>query len=71
MNIGEPLKELGDIDYMPLRDRILSLDDKTWNENISRQEMFDVHRKTSSLVMVFCDGWPDITVSKDSSIISK
>ena len=32
MNIGEPLKELGDIDYSPLRDRILSLDDKTWNE---------------------------------------
>jgi hypothetical protein len=65
MNIGEPLKELGDIDYMPLRDRILSLDDDTWDENVSRQEMFDVHKKTSSLVMVLCDGWPEMTVSKE------
>jgi len=65
VNIDEPLKELGDIDYMPLRDRILSLDDKTWNENLSRQEMFDVHKKTSSLVLVFCDGWPEMTVSKE------
>ena len=65
MNIGEPIKELGDIDYMPLRDKILSLDANTWDENVSRQEMFDVHKKTSSLVLVFCDGWPEMTVSKE------
>ena len=42
MNIGEPLKELGEIDYLPLKDRILSLNDDAWNANLSRQEMFDV-----------------------------
>ena len=63
MNIGEPLKELGEIDHIPLRDRILSLDEVAWNQNLSRQEMFDVHKKTSSLVMIFCDGWPEINIS--------
>ena len=48
-------------------DQILALDDQSWNENLSRQEMFDVHKKTSSLVMVFCDGWPELTVSKEKA----
>ena len=65
MNIGEPLRELGEIDHVPLRDRILSLDEVAWNQNLSRQEMFDVHKKTSSLVMIFCDGWPEINISKE------
>ena len=65
MNIGEPLRELGEIDHIPLRDRILSLDEVAWNQNLSRQEMFDVHKKTSSLVMIFCDGWPEINISKE------
>jgi len=65
MNIGEPLRELGKIDHIPLRDRILSLDEVAWNQNLSRQEMFDVHKKTSSLVMIFCDGWPEINISKE------
>ena len=53
MNIGEPLRELGEIDHIPLRDRILSLDEVAWNQNLSSQEMFDVHKKTSSLDMMF------------------
>ena len=56
MDIGTPIRDLGEIDAQPLIDQILALDDQSWNENLSRQEMFDVHKKTSSLVMVFCDG---------------
>ena len=51
MDIGTPIRNLGNIEAQPLIDKILSLDDKSWNENLSRQEMFDVHKKTSSLVM--------------------
>ena len=67
MDIGTPLRELGDINAEPLIDAILSLDDGRWNENLSRQEMFDVHKKTSSLVMIFCDGWPELVVSKEKA----
>ena len=57
MDIGTPLRDLGEINAEPLIDSILSLDEESWNENLSRQEMFDVHKKTSSLVMIFCAGW--------------
>ena len=67
MDIGTPIRDLGGIDAQPLIDQILALDDQSWNENLSRQEMFDVHKKTSSLVMVFCDGWPELTVSKEKA----
>ena len=67
MDIGTPLRDLGEINAQPLIDKILSLDEESWNENLSRQEMFDVHKKTSSLVMVFCDGWPEMVVSKEKA----
>ena len=47
MDIGTPIRDLGEIDAQPLIDQILALDDQSWNENLSRQEMFDVHKKTS------------------------
>ena len=43
MNIDQPLKDLGSIDYEPLRDAIINLDEDVWHENESRQEIFDVH----------------------------
>ena len=67
MDIGTPLRDLGEINAKPLIDSILSLNKKSWNANLTRQEMFDVHKKTSSLVMVFCDGWPELTVSKEKA----
>ena len=66
MNIGQPIKELGDINYEPLRDKILSLSDKEWDDNAIRQETFDLHKNTSSLIMIFCDGWPELTITKES-----
>ena len=67
MDIGTPLRDLGEINAEPLIDSILSLGEESWNENLSRQEMFDVHKKTSSLVMIFCDGWPELVVSKEKA----
>ncbi|GIS40761.1 MAG: hypothetical protein Ct9H90mP13_06070 [Pseudomonadota bacterium] len=67
MDIGTPLRDLGEIDAKPLIDKILSLEDASWNENLQRQETFDVHKKTSSLVMIFCDGWPELVVSKEKA----
>ena len=67
MNIDQPLKDLGSIDYEPLRDAIINLDEDVWHENETRQEIFDVHKKTSSLMLVFCDGWPELKVKKEDA----
>tara|TARA_B100001559_G_C16240428_1_gene502104 strand:- start:145 stop:720 length:576 start_codon:yes stop_codon:yes gene_type:complete len=67
MNIDSPLRELGPVDSEALRDIILSLDDETWRENLTRQEEFEVHRSTESVVMYFVDldQWPDVEVTKE------
>ena len=45
MDIGTPLRDLGEINAKPLIDSILSLNKESWNANLTRQEMFDVHKK--------------------------
>ena len=66
MDIDEPLRELGPVDVAELRDTILGLDDEFWLQNLQRQQEYEVHRSTRSVVMVFTDGsgWPDIEVKK-------
>lgn len=66
MDIGVPLRELGEVDSSPLREEILAQDAVAWNEDNYRQAEYDVHKLTESIVLVFTDGsnWPDIEVSK-------
>lgn len=68
MDIGVPLRDLGDIDSSALQDAILAVDDQVWLENDYRQKAYDVHYQTQSLMMLFVetDGWPSIEVSKHS-----
>ena len=68
MDIGIPLRDLGQVDSAALRDVILSVDDQYWLENSYRQEAFDVHAQTQSLMMLFVDTerWPDIEVSREA-----
>lgn len=67
MNIDSRLRELGAIDAAPLVDAILALSDEAWREEKVRQESFDVHRQTESVVMVFVnlEAWPTIEVLKE------
>ena len=67
MDIDEPLRELGAVDVEALRDAILGLDEESWLQNTQRQQEYEVHRSTQSVVMVFTDGsgWPDIEVKKE------
>jgi len=65
MNIDTPLRDLGEIDIAPLREVILAQDREAWLEQTHRQEAYDVHYNTESIVMVFCDGWPKVTISKE------
>ncbi|MCB1695449.1 MAG: aspartyl/asparaginyl beta-hydroxylase domain-containing protein [Pseudomonadales bacterium] len=67
MDIGVPLRELGEYDIAPLRDVILAQDESVWLGNTYRQQAYEVHQQTQSIVMVFTDGagWPDIEVRRE------
>jgi len=67
MDIGEPLRDLGEYDITALRDVILAQDEDVWLGNTYRQQEYEVHQQTQSIVMVFTDGsgWPDIEVRRE------
>ena len=66
MDIGVPLRELGEYDIAPLRDVILAQDESVWLGNTYRQQAYEVHQQTQSIVMVFTGaGWPDIEVRRE------
>jgi hypothetical protein len=65
MDIGQSLRELGSVDATALIDSVLSQDAKAWHANQYRQNAYAVHLQTESLVMVFCDGWPELTVTRE------
>lgn len=60
MDIGVEQKLLGQIDIAALRAAILSQDDLAWQEQALRQQHYEVHKDTESIVMLFCDEeWPE------------
>lgn len=67
MDIGEPLRELGPVDVGVLQAAILGQDEAAWHEEEIRQEAYEVHKQTESIVLVFTDGsgWPEIEVHKE------
>lgn len=67
MNIDTPLRELGPVDVQVLRETILAQEEEAWKEDKYRQEAFEVHHATESIVMLFVqiDRWPDIVVNKE------
>ena len=68
MDIDVPLRELGTIAVAPLSEAILSLPRAAWLDNQQRQQDYDVHRNTESVVLIFTDGegWPEITLTRES-----
>lgn len=67
MDIDTRLRELGEVDAAALSAAILSLDDKAWHEEELRQQEFEVHRQTLSVVLVFVnlDSWPELEIIKE------
>lgn len=67
MEFSDPLKDLGAIDTLPLREAILALEEPIWKEEQLRQKKYDeVHYNTESVILIFCDhdDWPNIDVVK-------
>jgi hypothetical protein len=67
MDIDVPLRELGTVDSGALREVILAQGDDAWHEDEYRQEAFEVHHATQSIVMLFVDieRWPEILVKRE------
>ncbi len=67
MDIDVPIRELGEIDMASLRDAILAQEEAAWHEDEYRQQTYDVHLQTQSIVLLFTDGsdWPDPDIRKE------
>ncbi len=67
MNIDTPLRELGTVDSTVLREAVLAQDEQAWKEDRYRQEAFEVHHQTESIVVLFVDleRWPDLVVTRE------
>jgi hypothetical protein len=67
MNFGEDQRCLGPVDMQELGDRILSQEPAAWAEQAIRQQMYEVHKDTESIVMLFCDeSWPEGEIYKEA-----
>jgi len=67
MDIGDRLRDLGPVDTAALRETILAQEPAAWSEQQYRQQEFDVHRQTESIVLVFVnlEVWPNIEICKE------
>lgn len=63
---NEPTVPLGKVDCRQLTNKVMSLGEEAWRADAWRQRDYDVHAQTQSIVLLFCDGWPDVTVTRGS-----
>lgn len=65
MNIDQELRPLGEVNTEQLTKAILTIASEHWLSNQERQNKYEVHKQTQSVVLVFCDGpSDDLEVSK-------
>lgn len=67
MDIGDRFRDLGPVDSTALCEAILAQPPSAWHEQEYRQQEYDVHRQTESIVMVFVnlECWPEIEICKE------
>lgn len=67
MDIDTLIRDLGTVDSAALIDAILAEDEQAWREEEHRQQVFDVHRETESIVLIFdnLECWPEIEIQKN------
>lgn len=66
MDLGVPIKDLGEVETTALREAILNQDDAAWDEDEQRQDDYDVHRQTKSIIVLFASQtWPRVTITRE------
>jgi hypothetical protein len=55
------------VDATALSEAILTQEEAAWHEDRYRQETYEVHRQTESIVLVFTDleNWPEVDILKE------
>ncbi len=67
MNIEVAQRYLGEVDVVALRDSILAQGPAAWEEQLNRQQRYEEHRDTQSIVLLFCEeSWPDGEIYKEA-----
>jgi len=67
MDFGADQRCLGAVDAQALSDRILAQEPDAWAENAVRQQNYEVHSDTESIVMLFCEeSWPDGEIYREA-----
>lgn len=61
-------RDLGPVDCDGLLAAVEGLDEASWARNAYRQESFNVHRSTHSIVLCFLDidRWPHLAINRDA-----
>lgn len=61
MDIEVPIRCFGQVAMQDLATAILAQDEAAWNENTQRQQDYEVHEQTRSIVLLFADveAWPE------------
>ncbi|MEO1246890.1 MAG: aspartyl/asparaginyl beta-hydroxylase domain-containing protein [Pseudomonadota bacterium] len=67
MKLEVPVRELGPVAAEPLAEAVLGSTEAHWREETLRQERFEQHHDTESLILCFCDGWPELVMQKGSA----
>lgn len=67
MDIEVDQRCLGEVDVSSLHDAILAQEHTAWAEQLVRQQTYEVHKDTESIVMLFCDeSWPDGEIYREA-----
>ena len=67
MDIGVDQRCLGKVEIGALQERILEQLPEAWIEQAIRQQTYEVHKDTESIVMLFCDeSWPAGEIYRES-----
>lgn len=64
MLLHEPTIPLGTFDCRALSEKVLSLGEEAWGCDSRRQQDYDVHAQTQSIILLACEGWPKMTISR-------
>ena len=63
MLIDAPIRPLGPVDCRALTERVLAVDESAWYADARRQDDYEVHAQTQSIILVFFTGWPQVQVT--------
>jgi hypothetical protein len=64
--IDTPVRPLGYVDGQRLTERVMAIDESAWYADNRRQDDYEVHAETQSIILVFFTGWPEVRVTHAS-----